>query len=730
MNTRHNRRYILTLLVRFALYFAISAAGVLAAIISLGYQKFNIERSQFQVQESLRLALAYRALQADLRESAIDIRTIATLDVLVDFVRHGTARNRERIQQEFLKFAQNALVYDQIRYLDASGMERVRVNFDGRVASIVPPDQLQDKSQRYYFQDGLRLKPNAIYISPLDLNIEAGQIERPFKPIIRVATPVYDADGRLHGIVVLNYRAATLLKDFRDFMSDSRGEPMMVNPEGYWLLSPYSEDEWGFMLGHNETLAKRYPKAWDYMLRHESGSVETAEGLFIFDTMRPYIVSGVRRLAPSKEYVTDRYWKILTRVSPQALIYSPKSALMSRTGVLAELFLVVGILSVALAWLRTNNVTKAIELRQSEERFRELVEQASEGIFIASLDGRYTDVNSAGCRMLGYGREEIVGKTILDFILPEEEDRLQRSREQLLQGGVHVAEWTLRRKDGAYLPVEVSAKILPDGRWQGFVRDISKRKRTEQQLHEYRVQLEEMVAQRTAALEASNRDLEAYSYSIAHDLRTPLRSIVSFSQILQKDAGPKLTEQECRDLQRIVKAGKHMTQLIDDILRFARLSRFEITMEEVDLSGLAKIVMENLQQAYPQRSVKVNIAPNMNCKGDARLLYMALENLLENAWKYTSRCSDARIEFGVMEKDNQKNFYVSDNGVGFDMQYADKLFTPFGRLHKAGEFEGTGIGLASVQRIIERHNGKVWVESKEGVGTTFYFTLPGYQSAP
>jgi len=975
---------MLPFLTRFFLYFAVNATGILVVLFSLEYQKFTLEKTRYQAEEVLRLSLTLRELQADLLEPIRDINTISALQILRDYVNDGNSLHRMRVEQEFLNFIQQKEIYDQIRFIDASGMERVRVNYDGSTATAVTQDQLQDKSQRYYFRETLQLKPNTVFVSRMDLNIEQGQIEQPFKPMIRFATPVFNDGNQLQGIVVLNYLAATLLDDFQEFMTNSWGEPMIVNSDGYWLLSSNSEDEWGFMLGNENTFAKRYAETWTYIVNHESGLVESAEGLFIFNTLQPYAAIAAHGMAPADKLITKQHWKIVSRVSPQTLAYSPASLLKGQTISLAGLLLLVIVVSAILAWQRTKYVNKVSALRESEnrlaeaqriahvgnwvweipvdklhwseeiyrifgrdprqfdasydafimaihpddrekvkqavsaavhdqapymidhrivlpdgrvrhvhergavqyndagepvrmlgtvhdisdriqaeellrekeERFRqladnieevfwltawpenrvlyvspafeqvwgftpdqiykdpmiwvnaiadeyrehveqvfvdsaskggfdvtylikrpngelrwihdrafvvrneqgevyriagvaqditerkhlehalresevrlrELVQQASDGIFIANIDGQYTDVNIAGCKLLGYSREEIIGKTILDLIAPDETDRLIKSKEQLLKGRTHVAEWSLQHKDGSTLPVEVSAKILPDGRWQGIVRDISERKIIEEQLRNYREQLEEMVAQRTAALEASYKEMEAFSYSIAHDLRTPLRTITSFSQILDADAGPKLSVDEREDLQRIINAGKYMSQLIDDILEISRISRAEFNEVEVDLSGMAKSIIDNFQQIHPQRKVEVGIEPGIQCRGDAQLLRTALENLLGNAWKYTGKRTDAQIQFGIMNQDGKKVYFVRDNGAGFDMQYVHKLFKPFGRLHNYDEFEGAGIGLASAQSAIQRHNGKIWAESSPGEGATFYFTLHAFKS--
>ena len=218
-------------------------------------------------------------------------------------------------------------------------------------------------------------------------------------------------------------------------------------------------------------------------------------------------------------------------------------------------------------------------------------------------------------------------------------------------------------------------------------------------------------------------ELESYSYSIAHDLRAPVRSITSFSQILVQDLGEKLQPQDKALLQRVTTAGKYMAELIDAILALSRITREKMRIGPLQLSEMAENSMARLRELEPERTCEVVIQPNLSASGDSRLVQLLLDNLLSNAWKYTGKNPQARIEFGVT-RNSQKVFYVRDNGVGFDMQYADKLFQPFQRLHTREEFEGTGIGLATAKRVVNRHGGKIWVQSEVDKGTTFYFALP------
>ncbi|OGI05146.1 MAG: hypothetical protein A2X42_02410 [Candidatus Margulisbacteria bacterium GWF2_38_17] len=236
--------------------------------------------------------------------------------------------------------------------------------------------------------------------------------------------------------------------------------------------------------------------------------------------------------------------------------------------------------------------------------------------------------------------------------------------------------------------------------------------------------LEKLVKERTSELERSNRELEAFSYTVSHDLRAPLRSMDGFSSILVEEYADKLDVQALSYISRIHKASLRMAQLIDDLLRLAHITSETLNHEEVNLSKLAKNISRELKIKYPESQVEVEIEDSIIVHGDQRLLNIALENILDNAWKYSQQKPYARVIFGSVFINNESVYYVSDNGVGFNMEYVKNIFKPFHRLHSVNEYSGTGIGLATVQRIIDRHNGRIWAESTEGEGATFYFTIP------
>jgi signal transduction histidine kinase len=237
------------------------------------------------------------------------------------------------------------------------------------------------------------------------------------------------------------------------------------------------------------------------------------------------------------------------------------------------------------------------------------------------------------------------------------------------------------------------------------------------------LELAETRAELVRDLEHKNRELESFSYAVSHDLRAPLRRIDSFSRAVLESQGDKLDEAGRRYLERVREASQHMSELIDDVLYLSRVTRAELREHEVDLSALASLILTRLQEGEPARKVETKVRPGVIVTGDGQLLRIALENLLENAWKFTGKQPDGRIEFGVTNASGEPTYFVRDNGAGFDMTYADRLFGPFQRLHPHGEFPGSGIGLATVQRIVHRHGGRVWAEGLLGQGATFQFTL-------
>jgi hypothetical protein len=367
------------------------------------------------------------------------------------------------------------------------------------------------------------------------------------------------------------------------------------------------------------------------------------------------------------------------------------------------------------------DITEQRRIEEELRRWKHMVEHAGWGVVAGSADGKaIVSMNPEFGRMHGYTVEELAGRSIADLFAPgparaELPDRIRAVHEK----GHHMFESEHVRKDGSIFPVLVDATVVRDERGRVLyrivnVQDITERKRDEEALRRAK-----------ADAEAANRELEAFAYSVSHDLRAPLRSIDGFSRVLEEDHAEGLAAKGLDALARIRAAVRRMGALIDALLKLSKVTRAELRPEPVDLGELARAVAEELTEREPGRRIEISITQGAHAVGDPLLLRVALENLLGNAFKFTAGRDPARVEIGVLHQGGEPVFFVRDNGAGFDMQYAGKLFGAFQRLHGAADFPGTGIGLATVQRIVHRHGGRVWAEAAVGEGATFCFTLGG-----
>jgi PAS domain S-box-containing protein len=369
------------------------------------------------------------------------------------------------------------------------------------------------------------------------------------------------------------------------------------------------------------------------------------------------------------------------------------------------------------------------ELRESEDKFRYVFDYSAVGKSITLPSGQIY-VNQAFCDMLGYTSDELQGQTWQEITHPDDIPMNQNLVDDMVQGRRDTLRYRKRylHKNGSVVWVDVSSAIRrnPEGLalyLMTTATNITEQVHAEEEIRRLNEQLEQRVRDRTLQLEAANRELEAFSYSVSHDLRAPLRGISGWATALEEDYGDTLNEEARGYLERILVESRLMSDLIDDLLQLSRVTRTDLEKTNVDLSAMVYSISERLRETHPKRRVEVRIQPDLHASCDIHLMQIVLTNLMDNAWKFSQPTKKAHVEFGRAGPDRQSAFYVRDNGVGFDMVYADKLFGAFQRLHKASEFPGTGVGLATVQRIIHRHGGRIWAEAEPDRGATFYFTL-------
>ena len=381
------------------------------------------------------------------------------------------------------------------------------------------------------------------------------------------------------------------------------------------------------------------------------------------------------------------------------------------------------------ACLVAMDLTERKQAEQAQRRqagqYATLVSTSSDGYLRSDSQGNLLDVNSTYCRMSGYSRNELLKMNIADIEAIEDPGEVLWHMRKITSAGFDRFETRHRRKNGETFEVEISASYFPaTEQFLTFARDVTARKRAEEEIRKLNQELEARVLARTAELGRVNQELEAFNYAVAHDLRAPLRHMSGFADLLAEQGAPCLNDACQHYLEAIQSSALHMEQLLEDLLRLSRLGRQELRKQICALNLLVEEVVEGLQPEIKDREIEWRIAelPHVAC--DPTLMKQVLVNLLSNAVKFTRPRKPAIIEIGQITIDGETAVFVRDNGVGFSMKYVDKLFGLFQRFHRESEFEGTGVGLAIVQRIIHRHGGRVWAEAEPDKGATLSFSIP------
>jgi signal transduction histidine kinase len=589
---------------RATLIFLPLALASIAIMILLYRAQTEASFGLTRASEQKSVEIAQQRFLAALATVVSDIRYLAHDPTLRRWLSDNNPASWADVGDEYLAFVSTKGLYDKIRFIDLTGRERIRANWNKGEPRRVPEAELQDEGVRYFVEETLKLQAGDIYVSPFDLDAEHGQVELPLNPTIRVSTLVYDPSGLPRGMIVLNYLGQRLLDRVALMSTPGRNQLWLLNDKGYWLLGPSREVEWSFMFPDHEqqTVEGRYPGVWERIQNGPgSGQFVTDAGLFT--------------------YVK------LTRELPGAAA------------------------------------------------------------------GGAVEPDSTAPRLPGWTMIAFTPQAVLD-------DDLRPLRLRLILSTV------------VLLLLFAAASGFLALYWE-------ERRSAEEQMKA----LNQQLAHDNAELDAVNKELESFSYSVSHDLRAPLRAIDGFSQALKEDYSDRLDTEGLGYLNRVRQAAQRMGLLIDDLLRLAHVTRTEVVREEVDLTEMADKVLQELQRATPQRHVVTNIAPGLKALADGRLMRVVLDNLLGNAWKFTDRRDPARIELGIETIGGERAYFVRDNGAGFDMAYAGKLFGAFQRLHDAKEFPGTGVGLATVQRVVRKHGGRIWAQARPNEGATFYFTL-------
>ncbi len=543
--------------------------------------------------ESQRTAIYTRFLEEDMQSVVKDLRQLADGDGLQSFFLSHKQADLDRAIHRARFVSQLNPDYDQVRFIDEQGREILRVNANG---DVVPSSRLQNKADRPYFKKTNVLAPGQFYISAFDLNVENGQVQQPPKPMLRIATPVFDSTGRRCGIYIINDLGANIIGRLLQFTPQFQQRLRILNAQGYWLKAAQPDQEWGFMFPEKAglTLARTDPALWAQISSQTEGQTPHAGGYFTWHRVVPR--DAVADMPPGSVVADDDFLVIASEISPEEWA-GYFTGLQQTFFVLASVLLLLVLVS---GWF-FNQRRRA---QQERDRFFTMTHDL---LCIAGFDGYFKRVNPAWEETLGYTREEMLSKPFQEFLHPDDVAKTlavfagQKHGQDVLN-----FENRYRCKDGSYRWLMWSARQLVDeGLIFASARDLTERKRSEQENIDLNMELN----LRAGQLEAANKELEAFSYSVSHDLRAPLRHIHGFVELLQKSPAVKAEESSVRHLQVVARAARDMGLLIDDLLAFSRTGRAEMHLRRVDMSQLVEHSVRELEAETVDRKVAWSIKP-------------------------------------------------------------------------------------------------------------------------
>lgn len=741
----HQLREFLQLFIPIAVLIALGTWA-------LGESRHKAEMSTLMAEEKTYVDLALGRLDQEL---AVPIRHLVSLaheSPVRQVYESVRATDSTPMEEAFISLMSRNPSYDKARWIDERGMERVRVNNRVGQQVLVPKDQLQDKHDRYFFIETMQLDPGVIYVSPLDLNMDDGQIELPYKPTIRVATRVFDAEGHAHGILIINLVARAMLNAFVGSAGPAANRIMLLNNEGYWLKSPEKADEWGFMFQRNATMGAKYPELWHEISEQESGQIRWFDGLWTWNSVSP-VPEGDTRLSH------DIHWKVATHLPASALTALEMKVWPAKIVSALILLLLFGFGINRLVRAKTahaqaeKNAALAISeaeaarrLQEAQASFQMLFEANTSGLLVVDGDGRIVMANPAFESMFGYPLSELINQPV-EVLLPaldrkqhaEQRSAYLRDPVSRLMGAGRDLIGT--RKDGSVFAIEIGLSPYRDNN-QPFVLativDISERKRAQDEILKMNEVLEQRVAERTSQLEEARREAERlasvkgnFLANMSHEIRTPMNAILGLAYLLEK---AKLDSDQRELVKKIRIAGRSLLGIINDILDFSKIEsgRLEIEQAPFRLNDVLDNVATLMSAVEYRHDVELIMGPAPEgmefLRGDALRIEQILVNLLSNALKFTERGSVTLTLTRVTTNDGRDGlrFSVQDTGIGIAKDKLSEIFHAFAQEDSSTSrrFGGTGLGLSICRRLVELMWGQIGVVSELGKGSEFWFVLP------
>lgn len=687
---------------------------ILTAAVALWlWEKRHIEQ-QVLASEPAHLRAASQQVGTKLAEAASDLRVLGALPALMDYLDQDSEANRLLLNDHFQQFLRYKAELAQLRYLDEAGRERVRLNRNGNRIEPVPAASLQHKAGRYYVQQALRLAPGRIYLSPFDLNVEHGQIERPFRPMLRLALHIADRRGAARGLVVINLLGEGLRGRIDDALQTAAGQGMLLNQDGYWLLAPLSADEWGGQLGTGRRIQADYPDLWP-RLDQPAGQLWQDGALYSYRRIDPVeIIAGAQSM-PVPEHAHGETWLLMTRVAPErfAVLLQPTQG---RLALLAFVLLLVA--GVTAAWIARNQVARQ-RLREAVEASLAASQQQQRllALFIERVPAAVAMLDNA-MRYIAVSRRwytdyhldgDIIGRSHYE-VFPEIPDRWKAIHRHCLAGNAESCdEDPFPREDGSmeWLQWEVSPWYGSDGKVGGII------------------MFTEVITERKRIAELKDE----FVAKVSHELRTPLTAIQAAIRLLQGGVGGELVGQGRELVDLAERNGQRLLGLVNDLLDLQKLQlgRLHLLRKPLEVGKTVANVIAVNRTLTDERRLTVKLQSevgDLEVLADEARLAQVLTNLLANAVKFSPVAGE--VEVLVQRRGMNVHIAVSDHGPGVPESFRPRIFQPFSQADDGNTRHqgGSGLGLVIARSMVESHGGKLdYVNRQEG-GATFFFDLP------
>ncbi len=638
------------------------------------------------------------------------------------------------LSEDFFNICKYRKLYDQVRLINKDGDEIIRINFNNNNPQIVPKEELQNKKNRYYLNNTFKLNKNDFFISPLDLNIEHGEIEQPIKPMMRIATPIVDEKGVKQGIVLLNYFGNTIINKLANNPNSTINRHiMLLNGDGYFIKAKCQEEEWGFMYPNKKhlTFANIYPEAWHKAENEKLTQFVTQQGMFTIKTIYPiskkqtYNTGSDQAYSPSKKEIeAEAYnWTVISYI-PSEFLFANRNIRRKNT---IFIFILLSLSLLFISWRLTKaKHTKTIAqqaLIKNEENYSNFLNNLLDIAFETDNKGNLTYINRTNITNSDMPQKSMIGRSFLPLYAKKDIDKVNAIFKRILNG--ENLEYTLTHSDGRVYRYKTSPKRDSSeeiiGTF-GIARDITERKKVEEKIQKQNTQLKEL-----------NATKDKFFSIIAHDLKSPFSAMISFSEILVAEFDTFDINRQKEYLGILNDEINNTYKLLENLLLWANTQRgsIEFNPENENLYLLTEETNKLLTQLAKNKSIKlINlITENVYIKADKNMVLTVLRNLISNAIKFTPEGGQIKISSHKIIKENKHNFIkitIKDSGVGISEKKISKLFTITKNISTKGTNNeaGTGLGLILCKEFVEKNNGKIWVESEVDNGSKFIFTLP------